>query len=202
MSDIGISVDTTELNNILQGFPVRKDRAMHDLMSDIATRSKSWVAQEIAGLYNIKKSDVSGGAVTIRIHTEPEKAELDYNGRLLTPTHYRMGPKAPTKSSYTLKVGNYKGASKPVGKWTKKKVKGGPHSKKSGWILMPLNGQDAAYIPAQRVAPGHHGKVEVMRGPAIPEIITSEHAQAKVEERLAKEVEKRAAHHLERAFND
>ena len=50
---IEITVDTTELTEILEGFPVRKDRAMHDLMSDIAKRSKSWVAQEIAEFYNI-----------------------------------------------------------------------------------------------------------------------------------------------------
>lgn len=78
---IEITVDTTELTEILEGFPVREDMAMHDLMSDIAKRSKSWVAQEIAELYNIKKSDVSGGAVTIRMKASAEEAKLDYTGR-------------------------------------------------------------------------------------------------------------------------
>lgn len=196
---INITIDTTELVDILEGFPVRMDRSMHDLMSDIAKRSKSWVAQEIAGLYNIKKGDVSGGAVTIRMKTSAEEAKLDYKGEVLTPTHYKMSPKSRKNNTYTLKVGNYKGVAKPVGKWTKKKVKNGPHSQRSGWILMPLGDTD---IPAQRVTPGHHGKVEVMRGPAVPELVTSEHAKDKVEQRVAAEAEKRAAHQLERFMND
>lgn len=105
---INITIDTTELVDILEGFPVRMDRSMHDLMSDIAKRSKSWVAQESAGLYNIKKGDVSGGAVTIRMKTSAEEAKLDYKGEVLTPTHYKMSPKSRKNNTYTLKVGNYK----------------------------------------------------------------------------------------------
>ena len=79
-------------------------RAITNTVKDVKARAPGWIAQEVTAVYNIKKSEIvpSGNgrpkrmAGSIRITGETiEELAIIYKGRLLTPVHFGMTPKAP-----------------------------------------------------------------------------------------------------------
>lgn len=101
--------------------------------NDFKKRAPSWVAQEVAKHYNIKKAEIvpakagskaaSGakgkkkiGNISINGKTV-SNVSITYKGRRLTPVHFGMTPKAPKQgSAYTLKAQIIKGQKKTLGK--------------------------------------------------------------------------------------
>lgn len=128
-------------------------RAITSTVKDVKARAPGWIAQEVTAVYNIKKSEIvpSGNgrpkrmAGSIRITGETiEKLAITYKGRLLTPVHFGMTPKAPPNGkSYTLKVQVLKGQKKVIGRYKNTRTPGGPFSQRSHNILMGTgNGQE------------------------------------------------------------
>lgn len=171
-------------------------QAIEDTRKDCKSRAPSWIAQEVVPVYNVKKGDLLPNK-NLRIHMKEagEELVLEYNGNLLTPQHFGMTPKKRGAGSYTLKMGVLRGSKKQLGQNVKKKKKNGPHSNKSGNILM-LNG---GTVPAQRVSKDRND-IEVVRGPSAASMVVSDKVEARVTNRLTEEMSKRLEHNLERRF--
>ena len=87
-------------------------------MSDIRKRAPGWIAAEVVQIYGIKKTDITSQTAG-KVKVTGEKvydAKIIYNGRMLTPTHFGMTPKAPGANAYTLKASIIKGQKKTLGK--------------------------------------------------------------------------------------
>lgn len=171
-------------------------QAIEDTHKDCKSRAPSWIAQEVVPVYNVKKGDLLPNK-NLRIHMKEagEELVLEYNGNLLTPQHFGMTPKKRGAGSYTLKMGVLRGSKKQFGQNVKKKKKNGPHSNKSGNILM-LNG---GTVPAQRVSKDRND-IEVVRGPSAASMVVSDKVEARVTNRLTEEMSKRLEHNLERRY--
>ena len=89
-------------------------KAVKATVRDVKSRAPGWIAQEVTAVYNIKKSEITpsgsgkpkkmAGSIQITGETIEELA-ITYKGRLLTPVHFGMTPKAPPRGkSYTLKA--------------------------------------------------------------------------------------------------
>lgn len=102
-------------------------KAISNTIKDVKARAPGWIAQEVTAVYNIKKSEITpsgsgkskkmAGSIQITGETIEELA-ITYKGRLLTPVHFGMTPKAPPRGkSYTLKAQVLKGQKKVVGRY-------------------------------------------------------------------------------------
>ena len=78
-------------------------KAISNTIKDVKARAPGWIAQEVTAVYNIKKSEITpsgsgkpkkmAGSIQITGETIEELA-ITYKGRLLTPVHFGMTPKA------------------------------------------------------------------------------------------------------------
>ena len=104
-------------------------QVMKNLTSEAKKRVPGWVATEVAKQYGVKKGEITGQKIG-RIKAEGDsfkEVRVVYTGRVLTPTHFNMSPKAPNPGGgYTLKATIVKGQRTTLGqvkKLTKKQVK-------------------------------------------------------------------------------
>jgi hypothetical protein len=187
-------------------------KAVKATVRDVKARAPSWIAQEVTAVYNIKKGEItpsSGGkpkkmAGSIRITGETiEELTLVYKGRLLTPVHFGMTPKAPPAGrSYTLKAQILKGSKKVIGRYKNTRTKGGPYSQRSHWILMGTGNTKAdgtSWIPFQRMSKTRTD-IQKMTTISVPQMITSDRTNEAIMLRLNTETAKRLDHHMKRAL--
>ena len=187
-------------------------RAITNTVKDVKARAPGWIAQEVTAVYNIKKSEIvpSGNgrpkrmAGSIRITGETiEELAITYKGRLLTPVHFGMTPKAPPHGkSYTLKVQVLKGQKKVIGRYKNTRTPGGPFSQRSHNILMGTgNGQEGGtnWIPFQRMSKTRTD-IKKVTTISVPQMITSERTNEAIMLRLNTETAKRLDHHMKRAL--
>ena len=187
-------------------------KAVKATVRDVKARAPSWIAQEVTSVYNIKKGEIvpsSSGkpkkmAGTIRITGETiEELALTYKGRLLTPVHFGMTPKAPPRGkSYTLKASVLKGQKKVVGRYLNTRTPGGPYSERSHNILMGTGNTKAggvSAIPFQRMS-RTRTDIKKFTTISVPSMITSERTNEKILKRLQDETAKRLQHNLDRAI--
>ena len=67
------------------------------LTAEAKKRVPGWVTTEVAKEYGVKKADITGqkmGRVTPQ-GASFKDVRIVYTGRVLTPTHFNMSPKAP-----------------------------------------------------------------------------------------------------------
>lgn len=188
------------------------EKVVQNTVKDFKARAPGWISQEVTAVYNIKKSDLSKafkvskgavGKVSIR-GTKVDNIALVYSGRLLTPVHFGMTPKVPPKGrSYTLKAEIYKGKKQVIGRYNKKKIRGGPYSKRSHNILMPTGAKSedkVPFIPFQRIGTGPSKVVEKFTTLSIPQMIKNEKVYAAIQKRIDEGMQTRLQHHLDRAL--
>ena len=160
MAGGSISIQIENLRQLVadvQAIEAGGRKAISSTVKDVKARAPGWIAQEVTAVYNIKKGEItpsSGGkpkkmAGSIRITGETiEELTLVYKGRLLTPVHFGMTPKAPPAGrSYTLKAQILKGSKKVIGRYKNTRTKGGPYSQRSHWILMGTGNTKADGTP-------------------------------------------------------
>ena len=143
-------------------------------------------------------------AGSIRITGETiEELTLVYKGRLLTPVHFGMTPKAPPAGrSYTLKAQILKGSKKVIGRYKNTRTKGGPYSQRSHWILMGTGNTKAdgtSWIPFQRMSKTRTD-IQKMTTISVPQMITSDRTNEAIMLRINTETAKRLDHHMKRAL--
>lgn len=188
------------------------ERAVRDTVKDMKARAPGWIASCVTAVYNIKKSEITPAgskpkkmAGTIKVTGETiETAAITYTGRLLTPTHFGMTPKAPPPGKkYTLKMQVIKGSRKTIGDYSPIRIPGGAHSERSGNILMPTGAARAdgvPYIPFQRMS---KDRLDLKKFTTIsmPQMITSDKVAPQIQERLSTGLTERLNHNIERQLN-
>ena len=198
-------------------------KAVKATVRDVKARAPSWIAQEVTSVYNIKKGDITpsgknsskpkkmagsgkpkemAGSIQITGETIEELA-ITYKGRLLTPVHFGMTPKAPPRGkSYTLKAQVLKGQKKVVGRYLNTRTPGGPFSQRSHNILMGTGNTKSdgtSWIPFQRMSKTRTD-IKKLTTISVPQMITSDRTNEAIMLRLNTETSKRLEHHMKRAL--
>lgn len=230
MAGGSISIQIENLRQLIadvQAIEAGGRKAISSTVKDMKARAPGWIAQEVTAVYNIKKGEItpsSGGepkkmAGSIRITGETiEELTLVYKGRLLTPVHFGMTPKAPPAGrSYTLKAQILKGSKKVIGRYKNTRTKGGPYSQRSHWVLMGTGNTKAddtsgilmgtgnteaegtSWIPFQRMSKTRTD-IQKMTTISVPQMITSDRTNEAIMLRLNTETKKRLDHHMKRAL--
>lgn len=189
-------------------------KAVKATVRDVKARAPGWIAQEVTSVYNIKKGEITpsgknsskpeemAGSIQITGETIEELA-ITYKGRLLTPVHFGMTPKAPPRGkSYTLKASVLKGQKKVIGRYLNTRTPGGPFSQRSHNILMGTGNTKSdgtSWIPFQRMS-RTRTDIKKFTTISVPSMITSERTNEKIMTRLQEETAKRLQHNLDRAL--
>lgn len=188
-------------------------KAISNTLKDVKARAPGWISSEIVKVYNIKKGEITPAgknakpkklAGTIKATGETfEDFAITYTGRLLTPVHFGMTPKAPPKGkSYTLKAQVVKGQKKVIGRYKNTRTPGGPYSKKSHNILMGTgNAKEGGvnWIPFQRMSE-RRTDLKKLTSISVPQMVTSERTNPAIMAKLNEETTKRLKHNLDRAL--
>lgn len=201
----------------LKGMRGKSETVIKRTLSDIRKRGPGWVADGIVQEYAVKKGEITGGklgAVKVTGSTI-DTIQLKFEGRVLTPVHFNMGPKMPkaNRGGYTLKMTVKKGQRKTVGevkKLTKKQRanigrnftrQGTRNSPESPYMLSTTGNKKAGgvdFIPFQRrIQPG---KLKyALRTVSLPQMVREGkdgplHPQVK--KNLDEKLEKRFEHHM------
>ena len=197
-----------ELNNLKKA----PQTVLNRTISDAKKRAPAWVAAEVAKQYGIKKKEVGDGNTSkLKIEGDSiDSVKLVYSGRVLTPTHFNMSPKAPNGGTYTLKAEIIKGEKKTLGKvkkLTKKqraalgknfRREGTRSSDHSPIMLMHTGNQrvdGTSYIPFQRKST-NRSDVKAVKGPSVPQMIDSERTAPNISKAINENLGKRLDHHL------
>lgn len=195
------------------------EKVVKRTVADFKKRGPSWVAQEVVKTYNIKKSEImpaktesaAKAAGTVKVEGKTlAGVQLIYRGRVLTPTHFGMTPKAP-KQSYTLKVQVKKGEKKTLGqvkKLTKKQRKnigknltqqGTRNSPKSPIMLMGTGNtkvDGVNYIPFQRQSQNRKD-IKAIKTVSLPQMVSNPKVDENIRQSVNEKLGKRFNHYCE-----
>lgn len=186
-------------------------KAVKNTVKDLKARAPGWIASEVVGVYNIKKSEITPSpnkskklkkmAGTIKVAGETiEEMTITYEGRMLTPIHFGMTPKVPPAGrSYTLRMQVIKGQKKVIGRYKNTRTRGGPYSDRSHNILIGT-GNSMNYIPFQRMS-RQRSDLKKFTAISVPQMITSEMTSNNIMAKLQEETAKRFQHNLDRVLN-
>ena len=190
-------------------------KVMSNVTTDAKKRVPGWVAAEVTKVYGIKKSEITGqkiGRVTPQ-GNDFKSVRIVYTGRLLTPSHFNMSPKAPNPGGgYTLKATIVKGQRSTLGKVKKLTKKqraalgknftrtGSRQSDHSPIMLMHTgNAQEGGtnYIPFQRKSVMRND-VEAIKTISLPQMVSSKRTEEGIQRAINEGIEKRLDHHMNR----
>lgn len=182
-----------DIVNELQDMHDRSKKVVQRTIADFKSRGPSWISQEVAKEYNIKKADVNEakkgirGSSSVRIHgTRIDDLSIIYRGRLLTPVHFKMKPAArPSKGPYVVTAQIKKTSGrKPLGE--------------SVFLGMPKNAKEnTSQLPFQRRGDERY-PIDVIRTVSVPQMITNETVSENIHKRINTELGKRLEHHMKR----
>lgn len=188
------------MNVVLEGYEdvvnkinsMQKDSAkvISRTISDFKSRGPGWVSQEVVKEYNIKKKDVNEtkkgvkNAGKVRISgVTIDALEIQYKGRLLTPTHFAMKPtqRPANGKAYTVTAQIKKnGGRKPLGK---------------NVFLAKSGGEGTKQIPFQRVGVERY-PIQSVKTLSVPQMITNDIVSENIHKRINEELGKRLEHNL------
>ena len=185
-------------------------QVLKSLTNEAKQRVPGWVATEVTKEYGVKKGDITGqkiGRVTPQGDSFKE-VRVVYTGRLLTPTHFSMSPKAPNPGgAYTLKATIVKGQRTTLGKVKKLTKKqraalgknftrsGSRQSDHSPIMLMRANG--GHYLPFQRKSTDRKD-IEAVKTISLPQMVASERTAEGIQRAISEGLEKRLEHYMNR----
>ena len=207
----------TDFHKQLRRIETQSETAMQRILSDSKKLVPGWIAAEAVKRYNLPKSEFTSGKIgKVKVSGNSfEDVRILYEGRLLTPTHFGMTPKQPTKGAYTLKASILKGKKSTLGKVKKLTKKqraalaknftgsGTQNSDHSPIMLMPIktknkDGKDSIkYLPAQRKSKDRND-IEVIKTVSIAQMVSHDGHTLKPEiaEAVGAKLKKRIDHHL------
>ena len=198
------------------------ESVMKNVLADARKRAPGWVAAEVAKVYGINKKELmphggAGKAGTVSVRGDDlSSAEIVYKGRVLTPTHFGMSPKALSApngvAGYTLKATIFRGNRATLGKvkkLTKKQRKeigknftrsGSKKSNSSPIMLMHTGNKEAGgtnYIPFQRVS-AKRNDLKAIKTVSLPQMVSSKRTRESIDKALTEGLQKRLEHHMQR----
>ncbi len=188
-----MNVEFTNMSEViakLNGLKEDSDKVVRATIRDIGSRAPAWVGQEVSAVYGIKKAEIkasgtkeSAGSVKVS-GTTVDNITLVYKGRVLTPTHFKMKPKAPTSRKAEVSAEIFKGQRKVLG---------------SNVFLGQSGSGDTPYIPFKRVGASRL-PIESVKTLSIPQMIDNEKVNAAIYKRIGEEGIKRLNHQMDRYF--
>lgn len=213
MPGITVALEGVETLANLRKAQKDAEKALRRTMQDIRSRGPTWIAKGVAEEYNLKPGEITGGGlVSMRVRGQDlGELEFQYKGRLLTPSHFSLSPKAPRQGSYTLKATIKRGQRATLGsvkKLTKKqrqnigrnfRRQGTRNSPQSPPMLAYTGNKQAGgtnYIPFQRTRqPGNFDKV--IKTISVPQMIQDGSGTLKpaVRRQLNENIQKRFDHY-------
>lgn len=193
------------------------ETAIKRTVSDFTARAPAWVSKGIRQHYGVDTAAIKeagpiikrGAASTKVSGISVDGAALEYKGRTLTPTHFKMSPKTrpsgqqakqcrvPGQAIATAK-GSPVAIVKPPKKYTVKAtiLKGSRISMKQGTFIAVGNGGTS--LPFQRTS-GSRMPIEAVRTLSVPQMISGR-AKETIEEAININLEKRFEHHVQQAM--
>lgn len=185
-------------------------KVMTSLTAEAKKRVPGWVATEVTKEYGVKKGEITGQKIgSVRAEGDSIKeVRVVYTGRLLTPTHFNMSPKAPKPGGgYTLKATIVKGQRTTLGKVKKLTKKqraalgknftrsGERKSDHSPVMLMRANG--GQYLPFQRKSTNRKD-IEAVKTVSLPQMVGSHRTAEGIQQAISEGLGKRLDHYMER----
>jgi len=163
-------------------------------VSDFKSRAPAWVSAAVTETYGISKSDVKSAfkgakkiSGTVRTsNTEVDNIGLEYVGRVLTATHFKMKPAAlPAKKGipYQVSAEIFKGQRKVLA---------------SDAFLG--NNKYGKLIPFQRVGAARLPIISI-KTLSIPQMLTNETVAANIQQNIEAGLGKRVENHMNQALN-
>lgn len=201
----------------LEGIGTAGRKAISSTVKDLTRAALKLVADEVGQTYTIDKKEIKPGSTrkdkngnkqavkqagSIRISGETiESFTMTYTGHLLTPTHFKMSPKAPPAGkSYKLTMEVVKGKKKLIGRYESKRTPGGPYSERSHNILMGTGNTKEAgvnWIPFQRMS-RTRTDLRKFTTVSVPQMVDNEQVNERIHEALNSRAEARLNHYMER----
>lgn len=202
----------------LEGMNKDAEKAISRTVSDFRSRAPGWVSSAVTEEYTIKKSEVNSSKKgtkktgTVKVAgKEVDNLQIIYQGRSLTPVHFKMNPKKPstarqqarlipgqnTSSSSDVVVARplkAKTISVEVHKGQKKELRG----KYEGTPFLASNG-GGGYIPFQRRSEERSDVVSI-KSTSVPQMIENEKVAANIQTRISEGLQKRLEYHVEQAM--
>ena len=185
-------------------------KVMTSLTAEAKKRVPGWVATEVVKEYGVKKGEITGQKIG-KVKAEGnsiKEVRVVYTGRLLTPTHFNMSPKAPNPGgAYTLKATIVKGERKTLGKVKKLTKKqraalaknftrsGSQSSDHSPIMLMRANG--GHYLPFQRKSTNRKD-IEAVKTISLPQMVGSKRTEEGIQRAISEGLGKRLDHYMNR----
>ena len=199
----------TAVKNHLEKMKEAPKKVLKSTTADAKKRVPGWVATEVTKVYGIKKGEITQKKVgSLRVVGSGIKdLKFIYSGRVLTPTHFSMTPKAPKEGGYTLKASVIKGQRSTLGKVKKLTKKqradlaknftgaGDKKSDHSPIMLMRANG--GQFLPFQRKSKDRKD-IEAIKTISLPQMISGERTKDNIHKAINEGIEKRLDHHMKR----
>lgn len=164
--------------------------------NDMKARIPGYVATEVTGVYNIKKQEVmpkkAGGkpkkmAGKIRVSgTTVTSVAIEYSGRLLTPTHFSMRPKALTGGKGKRRK------RKPI----TAEIKKGQRKALSTDAFLGSN-KGGGYIPFRRTSAKAY-PIKSIKTLSLPQMVDNQNVRANLNQKINTELSKRLEHNVKR----
>lgn len=204
------------LRKQIDGMKKAPRKVVKAITSDAKKRVHGWVAAEVSKVYGVKKGEITGQKIgTVKPRGESiEQVQIVYTGRVLTPTHFGMSPKAPKpdRGAYTLKATVIKGERTTLGKVKKLTKKqraelaknftrsGSQNSDHSPIMLMHTGNaksEGTNYIPFQRKSKDRDN-VEAIKTLSLPQMVSSKRTEEGIQTAINNGIGKRLDHHMKR----
>lgn len=179
------------------------EKIVKSTVNDMRRRAVGKVADDVRKVYNIKKAEImpakkgdtdkKAGKISITGETL-ETMALKYTGRLLTPIHFGISPKAPIKGT----------AKQRKGKYIKAQIKKGQKkvlSKRA--FMVKVKKKDptapATYIPFKQTGKGKKD-IEPIKTVSVPQMIDNKLVRNQIKKDLNELVKARLNNNIRR-FN-
>ena len=189
--------------------------AIQRTVSDFTTRAPAWVSKGIREHYGVDTAAIKDagpkprrGKTSIKVAgVTVDGANLEYRGRTLTPTHFKMNPKKrpETQQKKPIRIpGGGIGGGSPVAMVSPPKpytvkatiIKGQRSTLPSGTFITA--GKGGSVLPFQRTGEGR-GPIEAVRTLSVPQMIDGR-ARETIEQTLSTKLGERFQHHIDRAM--
>lgn len=170
--------------------------------SDFKSRAPAWVAAAVSATYGIKKAEINKAKTSAKAVGKikvsgvmVDNVQLTFSGRVLTPTHFNMKPKARPKATKDENGKTVRKAKKYT--VTAEIIKGQRKALGSNVFLGTNKG--TGDIPFQRTGQGRT-PIEAIKTLSIPQMITNETVAAQIQKNIDENLTKRLQHHLDQAM--
>ena len=191
----GIEIEFPNLKDIEKKIAAHEKaagKALRRTVSDFKSRAPAWISAAVVEEYGIKKADVKSaisakqkaGSISIG-GISVDNIQIVYQGRVLTPTHFKLKPTARPQKKYKVTA----------------VIKAGQRQQLSSIaFLAHAGGAGTIQIPFQRTGSSRL-PVKVIKTLSIPQMVTNEKVAASIQKKITEGLGKRFQHHLEQEIS-